>query len=205
LDGGAAVAEEEQMTTLLSVTGSGWLVLELVLILRDRARDKGGTAHDRGTRALNFGLIMVAIVAAGVLPAAIGKHSPLWIPGAESGGWQVVPGLVMAWLGLGVRVWAIVVLGRSFRTTVEVDAGQDVVTRGPYRWVRHPSYTGLLIIAAGLGWAEGTWPGLAICLILPTAATLIRIQVEEAALTRVLGDPYRAYQNRTKRLVPGLW
>jgi protein-S-isoprenylcysteine O-methyltransferase Ste14 len=193
------------LTVLLSVTGSGWLVLELVLILRDRARDKGSTAHDRGTRALNFGLVAVAIVAADVLPAVIGKHSPLWIPGAESGGWPVVPGLILAWLGLSLRVWAIVVLGRSFRTTVEVDAEQKVVTRGPYRWVRHPSYTGLLFIAAGLGLAGGTWPGLAICLVLPTAAMLRRIHVEETALTRVLGDPYRTYQNHTKRLIPGLW
>lgn len=193
------------LTVLLSVTGTGWLVLELVLLIRDRARDKGSTAADRGTRGLVFGLVVVAIVAADVLPSVIGKHSPLWIPGAEPGGWQVVPGLVVAWVGLAVRVWAIVVLGRSFRTTVEVDTEQDVVSRGPYRWVRHPSYTGLLLIAAGLGWAEGTWPGLAICLVLPTVALLRRIQVEEAALTRVIGEPYRAYQHRTKRLVPGLW
>jgi protein-S-isoprenylcysteine O-methyltransferase Ste14 len=97
------------------------------------------------------------------------------------------------------------VLGRSFRTTVEVDAGQQVGTGGPYRWVRHPSYTGILLIAAGLGLAGGTWPGLAICLVLPPVAMLLRIRVEEAALSRVLGEPYRAYRRRTKRLIPGLW
>jgi protein-S-isoprenylcysteine O-methyltransferase Ste14 len=193
------------LTVLLSVTGSGWLVFELVLLLRDRARHTGRTAQDRGTRRLNFGLVVAAIVAADVLAAAIGPHSPLRIPGAHAEGWPILAGLVVAWLGLGLRIWSIVVLGRSFRTTVEVDAGQDVVTRGPYRWVRHPSYTGLLLIAAGIGLAGGTWPGLAICLVLPAVAIVLRIRVEEAVLTRVLGGPYRAYQNHTKRLLPGLW
>ena len=53
-----------------------------------------------------------------------------------------VAGPIVMWTGLVVRIWAIVVLGQSFRTTVEVDTGQKVVESGPYRWVRHPSYTG---------------------------------------------------------------
>jgi protein-S-isoprenylcysteine O-methyltransferase Ste14 len=193
------------LTVLLSITGSGWLVLELVLLLRDRARAMGGTAEDRGTRVLNFALIVVAIVAADVLAVSVGTQSSMRLPGIDTYGWNSIPGLVIAWLGLGLRVWAIVLLGRSFRTTVEVDAGQTVETRGPYRWVRHPSYTGLLLITAGIGLADGTWPGLAVCLALPTTAMLWRIRVEEAALTRIIGDPYRAYQRHTKRLIPGLW
>jgi len=190
---------------LLSVTGMAWLALEVSLRLRDRARGKGGTGRDRGTRALNFGLFVVAVAVAEVLSFVIGKHSPLWIPGAGNDGWPIAAGLVIIWLGLAVRVWAVVVLGRSFRTTVEVDAGQAVVSHGPYRWVRHPSYAGLLLIAAGFGLAFGNWPGLAICVLLPLAATLRRVQVEEYELTRVLGDPYLAYRDRTKRLIPGLW
>ena len=109
------------------------------------------------------------------------------------------------WLGLAIRVWAVAALGRAFRTTVEVDADQAVVSSGPSRWVRHPSYTGLLLIMAGFGLAVGNWLALAACLALPLPALLRRIQVEEAELTRVLGEPYRAYRTQTKRLVPGLW
>lgn len=193
------------MTILLTVTGIAWLVLEVSLRVRDRASGKGSISEDRGTRALNFGLFVVAIAAADVLAAVTGKHSPLRIAGAGPDGGSIVAGLVIIYLGLVVRVWAIVTLGRSFRTTVEVDAGQTVVSRGPYRWVRHPSYTGLLLIVTGFGLAAGTWPGLAVCVVVPAVAMLRRIQVEEAELTRVLGDPYRAYRNRTKRLIPGLW
>jgi protein-S-isoprenylcysteine O-methyltransferase Ste14 len=193
------------MAIVLAVTGALWLALELALIVRDRARGTGGTDRDRGTRALNFALIVIAVVAADALSGAIGKNSPLRIPGAGPYGWPVITGLVIVWLGLVIRVWSVVVLGRSFRTTVEVDATQPVVSRGPYRWVRHPSYTGLLLIAAGYGLALSTWPGLAICLVLPVVAILHRIGVEESELTRVLGGPYREYREHTKRLIPGLW
>jgi protein-S-isoprenylcysteine O-methyltransferase Ste14 len=135
----------------------------------------------------------------------IGKHSPLRIPGAGPDGWPLIAGLVIIWLGLVIRVWSIVVLGRSFRTTVEVDVAQPVMSRGPYRWVRHPSYTGVLLIAAGYGLALSTWPGLLVCLVLPEVAILRRIGVEEAELARVIGDPYRKYRDHTKRLIPGLW
>jgi protein-S-isoprenylcysteine O-methyltransferase Ste14 len=98
-----------------------------------------------------------------------------------------------------------VVLGRSFRMTVEVDAGQKVIDSGPYRWVRHPSYSGLLLLMVGLGLYYGNWPALLILLVLPTGALIHRIGVEEAVLTEVMGRPYADYAARTKRLVPRLW
>jgi protein-S-isoprenylcysteine O-methyltransferase Ste14 len=98
-----------------------------------------------------------------------------------------------------------VVLGASFRTTVEVDAGQPVVKRGPYRWVRHPSYTGVVVMMAGLALIDGTWLALAILLVVPTAVLIRRISVEEAVMTEVLGPAYTDYAAGTKRLVPGLW
>jgi protein-S-isoprenylcysteine O-methyltransferase Ste14 len=114
-------------------------------------------------------------------------------------------GLLLMWLGLAIRIWAIVVLGRSFRMTVEVDADQMVVDRGPYRWVRHPSYSGILLLMLGLGLYYGVWPALLILLVLPTATLIHRIGVEEAVLTEVMGRPYADYAARTKRLVPSLW
>jgi protein-S-isoprenylcysteine O-methyltransferase Ste14 len=189
----------------LGVTGLIWLVLELGLLRRDRRRGAGRTERDRGTRTLNFALIISAVVFADVVGAATGRHSPLLLPGAGPTGWPVIAGLVVIWLGLAIRVWAVATLGRAFRTTVEVDGGQALVSRGPYRWVRHPSYSGLLLIAVGFGLAFGNWPGLAACVLLPAAAMLRRISVEERELLRVLGADYSQYQKSTRRLVPGLW
>ena len=181
----------------LQVTLAGWVAFELVLRVRERAQGRGGAAADRATRTL----IAIALAAAFALAAL----TESWAKAPRIGGPHRAAGLIVIWLGLGIRVWAVAALGRAFRTTVEVDAGQAVVSSGPYRWVRHPSYSGLLLIVGGLGLAVGNWLALAICVVLPLAALVRRISVEEAELTRVLGDRYRAYQARTKRLIPGLW
>jgi protein-S-isoprenylcysteine O-methyltransferase Ste14 len=181
----------------VSLTLGGWALFELSLRIRERVQSKGGTARDRATRIL----IAAALGSAIVLASAAPKLAPsLRIPGPYR-----AAGLIVMWLGLAIRVWAVAALGRAFRTTVEVDPGQAVVSSGPYRWVRHPSYTGLLLIVAGLGLAVGNWLALAGCLALPLPALVRRIHVEEAELTSVLGEPYRAYRRRTKRLIPGLW
>jgi protein-S-isoprenylcysteine O-methyltransferase Ste14 len=185
------------MTTL---TLRGWLALELALLVRDGVRGNGSTRLDQGTRRLIVLAWIVAFVAAELVAGWLGPA-----PRGNSGGGHLIAGLVVMWAGLAVRIWAILVLGRAFRTTVEVDPGQGVVDRGPYRWVRHPSYNGTLVISTGVGLTLGNCLSLAIMLLLPLAAMLRRISVEETALTEVLGQPYQAYQARTKRLVPGLW
>ena len=184
----------------VNLTLWGWLALEFALILRDRRRGAGGTAMDRGTRRLNM-LIWAAAIVGGAAAAAWLRPDEAW----QLGRWHLAAGLAAMWAGLAVRIWAVLVLGRAFRTTVEVEAGQQVVDRGPYRWVRHPSYTGMLVIGVGLGLAYGNWLSLVILVLLPLATLLRRIFVEEAALVRVLGQPYLAYRCKTKRLVPGLW
>jgi protein-S-isoprenylcysteine O-methyltransferase Ste14 len=185
------------MPLALDLTLASWAAFELGLRVRERVQSKGGTGQDRATRLLIAAAIGGAIVLA-VLTA--NRASSLRIPGPHR-----AAGLLVMWLGLAIRVWAVAALGRAFRTTVEVAPDQGIVSSGPYRWVRHPSYTGLLLIVAGLGLVAGNWLALVGCVALPLAALLRRIQVEEAELTRVLGQPYRAYQARTKRLVPGLW
>lgn len=178
----------------LQLTLAGWAALELAIRIRERVQGRGGASRDRATRVL----IAVSIGTAIALGALIASRSTT--PGSSR-----AAGLIVIWLGLTIRVWAIATLGRAFRTTVEVDAAQAVITTGPYRWVRHPSYTGLLLIVTGYGLAAGGWLALAICALVPLPAVLRRIHVEEAELTHVLGDRYRAYQGQTKRLIPGVW
>jgi protein-S-isoprenylcysteine O-methyltransferase Ste14 len=185
----------------VQLTIAAWLALEAGLVIRDRVRGKGGSARDRGTFWLNIVVIAAAVGAAGWLTSVLG-NSAGWKFG--SAGLSVV-GLLVMWAGLAVRIWAIVVLGKSFRMTVEVDTGQKVVDSGPYRWVRHPSYTGILLLMAGLSLVYGNWPALAILLVLPTAVLIHRVLVEEAVLTDVMGRAYTDYAAHTKRLVPGVW
>ena len=104
-----------------------------------------------------------------------------------------------------LRGWAIVSLGRYFRRTVTIEPEQQLVRRGPYRLLRHPSYTGLLLVFAGFGLAIGSWLGAAAALLIGFAGTLPRIRVEEAALAEKFGDDYTDYANSTDRLVPHVW
>lgn len=180
-----------------------WLALEVGLRVRDRITRRGSTSRDGTTRRTIMLMIVPAILAATAVSYLVPAHSPLLLPGARP--WPVAAGLAIMWLGLVVRTWAIAVLGRSFRTTVEIDAGQPVVERGPYRWVRHPAYTGVLLLATGYGLAMGNWLSLLVTVAVPAVAMLRRIGVEEAALVETVGRPYENYRTHTKRLVPGLW
>ncbi len=112
-------------------------------------------------------------------------------------------GLLLIPLGLAVRSWAILKLGRHFSRTVEIETAHRLITAGPYRWLRHPAYTGMLVVDLGFGLALGTLPGAILMLILPAAATLYRIHVEEQVLLQALGDEYRQYMQHTWRLFPG--
>jgi protein-S-isoprenylcysteine O-methyltransferase Ste14 len=199
LGGGArhATVRVSTVIPLAYPTLACWAVLEVGLRVREAVQGKGARKRDRGTRiliAISLGAtIGVASVATSVAPSL---RTPVALR---------VVGVVVMWLGLATRVWAVAALGGAFRTTVEVDPDQAVVTTGPYKWIRHPSYAGLLLILAGLGLALTSWLSVAACLVLPLPALAWRIHVEEAELSRVLGDAYRTYQTRTARLVPGLW
>jgi protein-S-isoprenylcysteine O-methyltransferase Ste14 len=176
-----------------------WWAFEIVLAIRDVVRRKGRLTRDRGTRAVVSVAVIGSVVVAGLLRAQL--------PALDTPASTVfaVVGSVVLWCGLILRAWAVLALGRSFRTSVEVDADQPVVTSGPYARIRHPSYTGLLLIALGAGIGFGNWLSLALCLVVPPLGMLPRIRVEEAEMTRVLGAEYRDYQARTRRLIPGVW
>jgi protein-S-isoprenylcysteine O-methyltransferase Ste14 len=185
------------VSALADVTLACWVLLELTVRVREAVQGKGGRERDRGTRVL----IAITLGAAiGLAGAAASVAPSLGMPGAAR-----VIGVIVMWLGLATRVWAIAALGAAFRTTVEVDAGQAVVSSGPYKRIRHPAYAGLLLVVAGFGLAIGNWLSLAVCLLLPLPSVLWRIHVEEAELERVLGDAYGAYRARTTRLIPWLW
>jgi protein-S-isoprenylcysteine O-methyltransferase Ste14 len=107
--------------------------------------------------------------------------------------------------GIALRQWAILLLGRFFTVDVRVHPDQPVIDRGPYRRLRHPAYTGLLVTLLGIGLALGNWAALPLVVLLPTAGLVVRIRAEERALLDGLGEPYRRFAATRARLIPGLW
>jgi protein-S-isoprenylcysteine O-methyltransferase Ste14 len=112
---------------------------------------------------------------------------------------------VAAWSGIALRTWATLALGRSFRRTVTVAENQAVVTAGPYQYVRHPSYSGILLAFAGLGAMFANWGSLACLTVLPAFGYVARIRVEEQELEGSLGKAYGDYARDRRRLIPGVW
>ncbi|MGW5668119.1 methyltransferase family protein [Micromonospora sp. NPDC003776] len=145
-------------------------------------------------RAMFFGAILL-------LPAG-----PAVTPGATIGGpWLFALGAVVGWLGLVLRWWSFVALGKYFTVVVRTSADQPVVDSGPYRVLRHPSYTGLLLAFAGFGLMVGNWVSAAAAVVVISIALSYRLRIEERALIAELGDRYRDFAAGRARLIPYVW
>jgi len=185
---------------LLIVIPSAWFAFEIGLMVRDAIRGKGKTTTDRGTRYFNFIALGLGFAVAGPLNGT----SLFFFPGGRT---PIVffIGIAIMLAGMALRFWAVTVLGSSFRTTIETDRNQKVISSGPYRLIRHPSYSGLLLICCGYGIALQNWLSLLAAILIPLAALLYRISIEEKVLAKSLGPDYVDYQSRTKKLIPWVW
>ncbi len=125
------------------------------------------------------------------------------LPGSQ---WLWVSlGCAIGLIGVALRWWAIRTLGKQFTRELQVGANHELVVGGPYRYVRHPSYTGAILMLAGVGLGLGNALGLAACVVLAAIGYIQRIPREEALLRRELGEPYAEYASKRRRLVPGVY
>lgn len=145
-------------------------------------------------RLVFFAAILVLPLARVVAPRAV-------LPGAA----PFLLGVVVGWLGLLVRWWSFATLGRYFTTVVMTSPEQVVLSRGPYRVLRHPSYTGLLLAFLGGGLMFGNWAGAGASVLLLLLALVGRLRREERALADALGEAYLDFARHRARLVPFLW
>jgi protein-S-isoprenylcysteine O-methyltransferase Ste14 len=175
-----------------------WQGAELVLNIRRRS-DSPDDGRDRGSFRL-LGLLLATAFTLDFLCA-------LLLPGAAmlaAARSLFVVGIGCALVGTALRWYAVATLGRFFTVQVAAQASQPVIDVGPYRYVRHPAYAGMLLALIGFGLALGNWAGLIAMVVLPGAGFFYRIAVEEAALLSTLGEPYARYMRRTWRLIPYL-
>lgn len=178
--------------------GLVYLFSEVLLTLTRRSRSRTGTKQDRSTLGVIWVVIMVSI-AAGVYVARSTSLRAFELPYGQM---FAVVGVVLFVAGLFLRWWAIITLGRFFTVDVVIEKDHEVVERGPFRLVRHPSYTGVLLAFVGFALTLRNWAALLIVLVPIFAAFIRRMNVEEEALSRALGSRYADYMRRTKRLVP---
>jgi protein-S-isoprenylcysteine O-methyltransferase Ste14 len=187
----------------LAVFGGSSLAITLHLMKHDpklleRRVKAGPIAETRPRQKLLQALASVAFLAMGIVPALDHRF-----------GWSRVPLLGVTagnvLVALGFFIVFLVFRVNSFTSAaIEVSAGQSVIDRGPYAYVRHPMYAGALILLCGMPLALGSWWGLVA--LLPFTVILVgRLLDEESVLAKELPG-YVAYRERTRyRLVPHLW
>ena len=107
--------------------------------------------------------------------------------------------------GIAIRWSAILTLGKYFTGKVSIQPDHQLIRKGLYKYVRHPSYTGLLLAHAGLGLSLSNWISLAFSVVPFLIAAWYRMRVEEAALQDTFGVAYIDYSKRSKRLIPKLY
>ena len=178
---------------------ASWILPEVIAWRLKRSADSS-KARDRGS--LKF------IVILWWLGIAMDFSFSLLLPQAAVP-WNRAPlffvGVCMMLLGIALRWYSAAVLGKYFTFDVAIQSGQILIEVGPYRYIRHPSYSGALLTLLGFGLALGNWAGLTAALFCLGSAYAYRIPIEEAALASILGDAYEQYMKRTWRLVPFLF
>ncbi len=176
-----------------------WTLPEVFAWKAKRSADSSN-ARDQGSLRLIVALWWIGI--------ALDFSLSLFLPRAAIS-WQrtvlFFAGVCLMLLGVALRWYSVSVLGKYFTFDVAIQSGQVLVEVGPYRYIRHPSYSGALLSLLGFGLSLGNWAGLAASLCCLGFAYAYRIPVEEAALASALGETYTQYLKRTWRLVPFLF
>ena len=174
-----------------------WLAWGLYWVVSARGGKTVRRRESWVSRAAHLVPLMIAglLVAVPSLPGWLGAR---WLP--DTGG-AYLTGVGLVAFGLGFSVWARVVLGGNWSATVTLKRGHEIVRAGPYTWIRHPIYTGLLLAFAGCGVARGEWRGI-LAVLIAGAALWRKLRLEERWLTEEFGTRYTDYRRETWALIP---
>jgi protein-S-isoprenylcysteine O-methyltransferase Ste14 len=175
-----------------------WLcfVPEIFLSMKLRSK-RTAQKSDRGS--------MFFVILAANLAIGIGFLVMLVFPGFAVGAhWNALfdAGIVVWLTGAFFRFYCMRILGKFFTYDVAISTGQSLIDHGPYRWIRHPSYSGSLVAYVGFGMTLANWLAIFLPALCLGIAYTYRIRVEEQALLQGLGTPYQDYMRRTWRLIP---
>lgn len=182
---------------LFWITCAAWFVMWVWIARHAHAK---ASTQDRGSRTF----LVVSLWAGLLLSFVLAWAAPL--ARIAGNGWlPLLIGVLLAWGGIGLRLWSVWTLGRFFRTVVTIQADHHLVDKGPYRVIRHPSYAGSVLSVTGIGLALGNWLSVAVCLVFTLVGFGRRIVVEEAALHDAFTGSYKTYARHTWRLLPFVW
>ena len=187
------------MTIPAAAIAAVWLVSEIVLGRMTRSKDADSRQKDKSS----LRWLWITLISGMIVGIYLGLHGI----GFVAAGSRVVSiiGLALVVLGMIIRWTAIATLRRYFTSNVSIREGHELVNRGMYRFVRHPSYTGSLLSFFGIGLTFANWLSVLVIFVPVLWAFIYSIRVEEQALATHFGDEYVRYCRTTRRLVPGIF
>jgi protein-S-isoprenylcysteine O-methyltransferase Ste14 len=174
-----------------------WVAFEVYLIFRDRGTVKNDS-EDRGSRNniifwWSFGIILGIFAIPNIMPR-------LRIPGNPD--ILFATGIFLISAGILLRYWSVRILGNFFRSTIVIQENHKLITKGPYKYLRNPSYSAVLLTFIGFGIGIGNWLSLISLFIIGLISFIRRISFENQALSKKFGDEYEEYKKKTWSLIP---
>jgi protein-S-isoprenylcysteine O-methyltransferase Ste14 len=183
---------------LFSIVYYGWIACEVIgsMILPRLRQRRSGVTLERKDRSSGW-IVITGVIASIFVAFFFSREKIAMLPG-----WTFYPGIALMIGGIILRQWSIAILGKFFSMLVSVQKGQSIIREGPYRFIRHPSYTGAFLTLTGIGLAIQSWGALLVLLMIFCIVYGYRIRVEEKALILHTGEEYTAYMKTTKMLIP---
>jgi len=174
-----------------------FLVLQRAMRQGEQAKSIRPEQFDRGsTRLIGRAFILAILV---MIAAPVSNAFQIGRVGKGAVGWAGI-GVMLG--GLALRLWANRTLGRFYTTTLRVAERQRIIRQGPYKILRHPGYSGVLLMWIGAGFATLNWIAATIIILVMVTGYHYRIISEEAMLLTTFGEQYQAYRADTWKLLP---
>ncbi len=187
----------------IQICGYLWIAF-YVLWIAWAFQSKKTQQRDSSREQLPYRVLPLAALFLMFTPAwGIGWLSWLFSSIAPGWIWLGWAGVTITAAGFAISIWARSCLGDNWSSAPGVKVEHQLIRSGPYRWVRHPIYTGLILALAGTALARNQWRGV-IAVVMMWAAFAIKSQREEHYMRQTFGSQYREYSQTTGRLTPRL-
>src|SRR5207253_8374498 len=182
----------------LDIISACWIAFVAVWLVAAMSTKRTVYRESRAQRLRYWVLLVIAyllLVHGRQLPYPLNLRV---IPHAAPIAWA---GALLCMAGLAVALWARVILGRNWSGVVTLKEGHELVQRGPYRFVRHPIYTGVLIMSFATALVESRLAGF-VGVLLMFASFWVKLDLEERLMLHQFPERYAAYRQRVKRIIP---
>jgi protein-S-isoprenylcysteine O-methyltransferase Ste14 len=175
-----------------------WIVFIVFWVLAAFVQKRNARRQTVGSRLIQISIILLVLAPFFVVGRGAGLLYRHLYPNV-----LVVEyfGVLLLLLGVGFAVWARFVLGRNWSGIVTVKKDHTLITGGPYAWVRHPIYTGILLALLGTAVTLGTVLNMVEVPVVAFALWL-KLRTEERFMFETFGEQYTVYRRQVKALIP---